>query len=122
MSTFDPSTDPALHNPPNLHPEDYCHRCAGPNMSWYTSHNLFNLANGGPDGIICPICFDRLHKRATGEETTWAIYPSAHVEQLTSVVEAIRDLLVSTNDPETSDEECERRWDTIAYLLGVERP
>jgi hypothetical protein len=50
------------------HPEDYCHRCGGDNVSWSAPSPLWNeVMRGGdinaPDdyqGIICPTCFIKL--------------------------------------------------------------
>lgn len=48
-----------------LHPEDYCHKCNGPNISWSAPSPLWNevMRDGDIDGpvqyeeIICPTCF-----------------------------------------------------------------
>jgi hypothetical protein len=47
------------------HPEEYCHRCNGPNVSWSAPSPLWNaVMRGGSingpqefDEIICPTCF-----------------------------------------------------------------
>ena len=47
------------------HPEDYCHRCGGPNVTWSAPSPLWNqIMRGGSingdwefDEIICPTCF-----------------------------------------------------------------
>jgi hypothetical protein len=54
------------------HPESYCHRCGGPNVSWSAPSPLWNeVVRGGDingpeqwDGIICPTCFGLLAERA----------------------------------------------------------
>jgi len=49
-----------------FHPEDYCHRCGGPNISWHTDSETWNrvMRPNGETGrwgeIICPICFVEL--------------------------------------------------------------
>lgn len=49
------------------HPESYCHRCNGPNVSWTAPSPLWNAVirnHDGPvwDEIICPTCFAVLAK------------------------------------------------------------
>lgn len=53
---------------PDFHPEDYCHRCGMPNISWHVDSDVWNLVMR-PDGheaawqwdeIICPVCFVQL--------------------------------------------------------------
>lgn len=58
----------------NAHPEDYCHRCNGPNISWYAPSLLWNqyVRDKGEPGIVCPICFAELAKEAN---VTWSIVP-----------------------------------------------
>jgi hypothetical protein len=60
----------------NRHPEDYCHKCGGPNISWYAPSLLWNQfvrAKNEPE-IICPICFVQLAK-ASGSDVTWSLVP-----------------------------------------------
>jgi len=38
------------------HPEHYCHKCGGKNISWYVDNNLWNEVIGS-GGILCPLCF-----------------------------------------------------------------
>jgi hypothetical protein len=53
---------------PDMHPEDFCHRCYGRNISWWTDSDVWNLIMrpDGPDSpwlwheIICPQCFAEL--------------------------------------------------------------
>lgn len=51
-----------------VHPETYCHRCGGPNLSWSASSPLWNAVmrdndiNGEWNEIICPTCFVVLAK------------------------------------------------------------
>ena len=49
-----------------FHPETYCHRCGGPNISWHVDSETWNRVMR-PDGetgrwseIICPTCFVEL--------------------------------------------------------------
>lgn len=64
---------------PDFHPEDYCHRCGGRNLSWFVESDLFNTAYPGRhpyNGIVCPGCFVEAHERATGLTTTWELRPT----------------------------------------------
>jgi hypothetical protein len=49
-----------------FHPEEFCHRCGGPNISWHVDSQAWNRVMR-PDGetgrwaeIICPLCFVEL--------------------------------------------------------------
>ena len=49
----------------DFHPEDFCHRCGGRNLSWWIDNDAWNavMRPEGPDSpwqwneIICPACF-----------------------------------------------------------------
>jgi hypothetical protein len=58
------------------HPENYCHRCGGRNISWFAPSLIWNEAvrDKGEPGIICPLCFVEL-AALVGYDTTWAITP-----------------------------------------------
>jgi hypothetical protein len=51
---------------PDFHPEDFCHRCGGPNISWSVDSEAWNSVmrpvceTGRWSEIICPICFVEL--------------------------------------------------------------
>jgi hypothetical protein len=53
---------------PDIHPEDFCHRCAGRNISWHIASDVWNavMRPEGADSpwrwseIICPACFAEL--------------------------------------------------------------
>lgn len=57
---------------PDDHPEDTCHRCGGPNVTWCAPSPLWNeVMRGGDinaadrfDGIVCPACFAVLAEAA----------------------------------------------------------
>jgi hypothetical protein len=63
------------------HPEDYCHRCGGPNIIWYAPSPLWNEVMRGGDisgrskwsEIICPTCFCILTQEA-GIGSAFRIY------------------------------------------------
>ena len=42
------------------HPEKFCQKCGGDNPTWYADNELFNRINGSPNGIICPVCFQKM--------------------------------------------------------------
>lgn len=44
------------------HPEDYCQQCGGKNVIWSANNELWNMVMGGPEGIVCPQCFQYLGK------------------------------------------------------------
>jgi hypothetical protein len=58
------------HDAPPIppHPESYCHRCDGLNITWSAPSPLWNeVMRGGSingdeihDGIVCPVCFARM--------------------------------------------------------------
>lgn len=53
----------------SAHPEGYCHRCGGKNLSWAVENDLWNAAMrpNGEDGrwgeIICPACFAEIFEK-----------------------------------------------------------
>ena len=59
-----------------FHPEEYCHRCGGPNISWWIAPEAWNpVMRPNADGawkwneIIYPICFVDLAGGGTWELT-----------------------------------------------------
>lgn len=64
------------------HPEQTCHRCGGPNITWSAPSPLWNeVMRGGDindaelyDGIVCPICFVQLTEER-GIASLWRLYP-----------------------------------------------
>lgn len=66
---------------PDMHPEDFCHRCGIRNHSWAADRQSWLEATTsyaeqtGHEGILCPSCFIELHQQATGQATIWAIHP-----------------------------------------------
>jgi hypothetical protein len=84
---------------PDFHPEDFCHRCGNPNVSWFVDNTAWNhvMREGNPVGwgqwqeIICIPCFMELaetHYRAC----TWRI-----VREAGSFTEQL--VLVTTGSP-----------------------
>lgn len=66
-----------------IHPEDYCHRCGGPNISWSASNSLWNSVMrdnkswGDWEEIICPLCFAKMAEVKLGPQT-WSVAPRVH--------------------------------------------
>lgn len=62
------------------HPEDFCQKCGGENVSWVVPSDRFNLAMQaiGRDrgAIVCPVCFVKAHRKATGLTATWELVPA----------------------------------------------
>lgn len=65
------------------HPEDYCHRCDGPNISWSTPPEVWDpiMRPGGHDTtewlwneIICPPCFAEMFEQRF-PKTSWRLIP-----------------------------------------------
>lgn len=77
---------------PDFHPEDFCHRCGCPNVSWYIDSAVWNkvMRGGAVDGwgawqeIICIPCFMELAEAHYGA-CTWRITrePGSFSEALT---------------------------------------
>lgn len=64
---------------PDIHPEDYCHRCGTRNPLWFTDRDTWVTATAawaaqtGREGICCPQCFAEMHQQATGHTTIWRV-------------------------------------------------
>lgn len=61
---------------PDVHPEDYCHRCGNRNTSWWVDSDVWNAvmesAFSPHHGIICPSCFGlRFEEKFPG--TSWEL-------------------------------------------------
>lgn len=54
------------------HPESYCHKCGGHNPIWSADNELFNKVNGSGNGIMCPVCFDKMAREKGIEPFYWA--------------------------------------------------
>lgn len=66
---------------PDIHPEDFCHRCGEKNMLWYADREDWQVATEawaaetGREGICCPRCFAELYEQQTGKTIIWRISP-----------------------------------------------
>lgn len=65
---------------PEFHPETYCHRCGGRNLtSWSVPSEMWNRA-ASPRDILCPQCWTRAYEAATGAEFLhWSLLPDEEV-------------------------------------------
>jgi len=69
---------------PDFHPEDFCHRCGCPNVSWHIESRVWNVVmrGGTSDGwgnwqeIICIPCFSELAEAHFGA-CTWRVVREA---------------------------------------------
>lgn len=41
-----------------------CHTCGANNPAWYAENELFNKVNGSPNGVYCPLCFQKMADEA----------------------------------------------------------
>jgi hypothetical protein len=66
MSLMTHPDHPWRTSDPDIHPEAFCHRCRGRNVSWFADNDLWaDVMRGGDwqtekwqwNEIICPICF-----------------------------------------------------------------
>ena len=64
---------------PDLHPEDYCHKCGVAFESWFTDRETWLTATSawaaetGREGICCVTCFTEMFKTVTGREVVWSL-------------------------------------------------
>jgi hypothetical protein len=64
----------------HFHPEAFCHRCGGRNISWFIKSKEWNavmrtiaVLENRWAGIICPQCFVELHEARFGQKLTWEL-------------------------------------------------
>lgn len=64
---------------PDMHPEDFCHRCGAANHMWFTSRETWLTATAawaaetGREGICCIPCLIEMHEAATGKPVVWRL-------------------------------------------------
>jgi len=62
------------------HPEDFCDRCGGKNISWQVESDRWNAATEAlklsSEVVLCPSCFVQGHEAATAMTCGWTIVPS----------------------------------------------
>jgi len=83
---------------PDMHPEDFCHRCGDRNPScWYADRETWLIATSawaeetGREGICCPTCLVEMYERATGKFTQWRFSPHVDSDMLAIDRERERD-------------------------------
>lgn len=55
------------------HPEAHCQACGRDNPVWNAESEDWNLANGSPNGILCPRCFIARFEQVTGTRPIWEV-------------------------------------------------
>lgn len=66
---------------PDIHPEDYCHKCGTRNMLWVASREDWLAATSawatetGREGICCPQCFAEMHEEQADGRVVWVLTP-----------------------------------------------
>lgn len=55
------------------HPEDYCHLCNGPNITWFADNDLWNKVVADKGLICCPICFVKMAEAKGICPTAWRL-------------------------------------------------
>ncbi len=64
---------------PDIHPEDYCHRCGVEFEGWYTDRETWLIgtsawaAETGREGICCITCFTEMYTAASDTRPTWRL-------------------------------------------------
>lgn len=67
---------------PDIHPEDYCHRCGVAFDPWFVDRETWLTATAtwaretGREGICCVTCFAEMHRQETGREVIWELRAS----------------------------------------------
>lgn len=101
---------------PDFHPETYCHRCGGRNLtSWSVPSEMWNRA-ASPRDILCPQCWTRAYEAATGAEFLhWSLLPDAGLEARIATLEAAleqeRGLRLALERAALALEAEKREWD-----------
>lgn len=65
---------------PDMHPEDYCHKCGARNPKWCAASREDWLmatfawaAETGREGICCVTCFAGMYEEQSGESPVWML-------------------------------------------------
>lgn len=96
------------------HPEDYCHKCGGPNVVWFAPNSLWNksVREANQPEILCPVCFVRLAE-AAGVQAVWEVAPQQHRESTQAALDAAQEVV---NIAYRDRGQCPHR-DTIAAIF-----
>jgi hypothetical protein len=68
----------------DFHPEDYCHQCGGPNITWFSPEWVALYGSDG--GILCPVCFAALDPAAIWTVTRWTPTEESELAELADVL------------------------------------
>lgn len=83
----------ASPQPDAAHPEIRCGDCGVANPVWFAPSPLWNLVMGGPDGIVCPLCFIKRAEAKGIKQSAWQLMPEAVALQPSGEI-AARDAVV----------------------------
>lgn len=78
------------------HPEDFCDKCKGPNITWYAGNDLWNAVTEDEWSVLCPICFVKIAEKKGIGCTSWRVSREEDgplVGRLKEELIAIKDLL-----------------------------
>jgi hypothetical protein len=61
------------------HPESTCHKCGGPNCTWFVKSELWNriVRSHGEPEILCPVCFVALAEARGVTPPAWELVPES---------------------------------------------
>ena len=72
----------------NFHPEDFCHRCGRPNISWYVDSEEWELMDDVAS-ILCPQCFVTVWSYKTGFSGSWELRLDPLTDKRVPIVEEV---------------------------------
>lgn len=61
----------------DVHPEDHCDKCGGPNICWFAPSELWNKVVADRHNILCPICFVKLAEATGFDSAAWQVSQEA---------------------------------------------
>lgn len=105
------------------HPEDFCHKCGQPNISWFAPNQLWNQAVRAVNQpeMLCPVCFVKLTEIAGIGEQTWEVAPKNWHANKTqgSITKAFKviDKAIENATPPTSTSDNARRAAEVAQSV-----
>lgn len=81
-ASIDPASIPGRRAAgwPDVHPEDFCHRCGRRNFVWFVNGETWRVATAhlprAELEILCPSCFADAYFEATGTSCMWELRAS----------------------------------------------
>lgn len=103
---------------PDMHPEDYCHKCGAPNQSWCAASREDWLAatagwakETGREGICCVKCFSEMYREQTGSDPIWMLSRAAVPDAATDLSEMRKKVEEAKQNPD--DVEWQTFWDRL---------